>query len=63
MPKRSSPQSVPSFSSLPDWVTLDEAKASLRIGRVALNNLLKRGEIKSRRFGRRIRIPKEALRP
>lgn len=63
MPKRSSPKHIPSFDTLHDWATLDEAKALLRVGRVALTNLLKRGEIPSRRFGRRIRIPKEALRP
>ena len=63
MPKRSSPQHIPSIDAQHEWLTLDEAKAVLRIGRVALTNLLKRGEIPSRRFGRRIRMPKEVLRP
>ena len=63
MPKRSYPKSIPSFDTLSDWATLDEAKAILRIGGVELTNLLKHGEDPSRRFDRRIRIPKEALRP
>ncbi len=51
------------FESLPDWMTPDEARKFLRIGRSTLYERLRNGEIISRRFGRQFRIAKEALRP
>ncbi len=65
MAKRRSPQSksIPFNDAPHEWCTVDEAKAILRIGRVALNNLLKRGDLPFRQVGRRRRIPRQALRP
>ena len=64
MPKhRSSKPSPLRYNDLPDWVSLLGAKAYLRLGRAALTNRLKSGEIPFRSFGRKIRIPKESLRP
>ena len=63
MPKRSSPKSIPSIDAQHAWLTLNEAQAALRVGRKALNNMMRRGEVPFRQFGRRRRIPREALQP
>ena len=51
------------FDNLPDWLTPQEARSFLRLGKSTLYEKLRSGEIPSRRFGRQFRIAKEALRP
>ena len=51
------------FDQLPDWLTPQEARSFLRLGKSTLYEKLRSGEIPSRRFGRQFRIAKEALRP
>ena len=63
MKKTSSVKQPVKFDALPDWMTPDEARKFLRIGRSTLYERLRIGEINSRRFGRQFRIAKEALRP
>lgn len=63
MKKSSSDKSPIHFDALPDWMTPDEARKFLRIGRSTLYEQLRRGEINFRRFGRQYRIARESLRP
>lgn len=64
MKKSSSAKSpIKHFEELPDWMTPNEARKFLRIGRSTLYERLRTGEIGSRRFGRQFRITKESLRP
>ena len=51
------------FDQLPDWLTPQEARSFLRLGKSTLYEKLHSGEIPSRRFGRQFRIAKETLRP
>ena len=51
------------FDQLPDWLTPQEARSFLRLGKSTLYEKLRTGEIPSRRFGRQFRIAKDALRP
>jgi excisionase family DNA binding protein len=51
----------PRFEDLPEMVTVDEMGAFLRISRNAAYDLVKSGAIRSAKFGRLIRIPKQAL--
>lgn len=51
------------FEALADWVTPEEGRRFLRLGKTSMYEKLRSGEIPSRRFGRLVRIPKEALRP
>lgn len=51
------------FEELPDWLTPEEARSFLRLGKSTLYERLRSGEIPSRRFGRQFRIAKEAIRP
>lgn len=51
------------IDKLPDWMTPEEARAFLRLGKSTMYDRLRSGEIPSRRFGRQYRIAKEALRP
>lgn len=51
------------FDQLPDWLTPQEVRSFLRLGKSTLYERLRSGEIPSRRFGRQFRIAKEALRP
>ena len=53
--------SVPTFDSLPDLCTPEEAGAFLRISRNTTYDLLKSGALPSIHFGRLIRIKKAAL--
>jgi excisionase family DNA binding protein len=53
----------PHFNSLPDWLTPQDARQYLRLSKSALYDKIRSGAIKSRKFGRLYRIPKEALRP
>ncbi|MDC8451064.1 MAG: helix-turn-helix domain-containing protein [Nitrospira sp.] len=52
-----------SLDELPDWLTPEEARSFLRLGKSTLYERLRNGEIHARRFGRQWRIPKELLRP
>lgn len=52
-----------SIDQLPDWMTPEEARAFLRLGKSTLYDRLRSGEIPARRFGRQWRIAKESLRP
>lgn len=51
----------PRFDDLPEMVLVEEAAAFLRIGRNAAYELVKSGALRSKRYGRLIRIPKQAL--
>ena len=51
----------PRFDDLPEMVMVEEAAAFLRIGRNSAYELVKSGALRSVRFGRLIRIPKQAL--
>ena len=49
------------FGELPEYLTPDEVRQYLGIGRGTCYDLLRRGDIPSVRFGRLIRVPKIAL--
>ncbi len=49
------------FHQLPDWLTVEELARYLRIGRSCAYELVRSGEIPSRRFGRLIRINRASL--
>lgn len=49
------------FAELPEYLSPDEFRAYIGIGRSAVYALLREGEITHVRFGRTIRIPKSAL--
>lgn len=51
------------FDELPDWLTPREARVLLRVSRTSLYSMIRDGSLPHRRFGRLIRLPKEALRP
>lgn len=51
----------PRFDDLPEMVTVEEMGAFLRLSRNAAYDLVKSGAIRSIKFGRLIRIPKQAL--
>jgi excisionase family DNA binding protein len=51
----------PRFEDLPEMVTVEEMGAFLRLSRNAAYELVKSGAIRSAKFGRLIRIPKQAL--
>jgi excisionase family DNA binding protein len=51
----------PRFDDLPEMVTVEEMGAFLRISRNTAYELVKSGAIRSAKFGRKIRIPKQAL--
>lgn len=51
------------FDDLPDILTVDEAAAFLRLGRSSVYDAIRTGEIKAVRIGRRILIPRSALKP
>jgi excisionase family DNA binding protein len=55
------PNTRPRLDEFPDWLTIDEARAVLNIGRSSIYELVRSGTIPSRRFGRLIRIPRKAL--
>ena len=50
-----------SFSNYPDVVTPKEIQDMLRIGRNAVYELLKSGEIKSLRIGKKYIVPKSSV--
>jgi excisionase family DNA binding protein len=49
------------LAGLPEVLTVREAAAVLRVGRNQLYQAVGRGELRSVRIGRSIRIPKQAL--
>lgn len=51
------------FPDLPDWVPPSQTAQYLRSGLVTVYDMCRTGKLPCRRFGRLIRIPKEALRP
>jgi excisionase family DNA binding protein len=51
----------PSLASLPDVLTVDEARQVLRLGRNAIYQAIHRQEIPSIRIGRRLLIPKREI--
>lgn len=53
----------PSFDSLPDWLSPEEARQFLGIGRATVYELIRSHQLPSRKFGRQIRVPKAALAP
>lgn len=53
----------PSFSELPDWCSPEEVRIFLGLGRATVYELIRSKKISARRFGRRIRVPKDSLRP
>ena len=66
--RRQPPQSAPvtrhtAFEDLPQFLTVDEFRVFVGIGRSTVYDLLRRGQLPHRRFGRVVRIPKNALRP
>jgi excisionase family DNA binding protein len=48
-------------AELPEFLTVEQFAVVAGIGRDLAYQLVKRGEVPSRRFGRLIRIPKSAL--
>jgi excisionase family DNA binding protein len=53
---------VTPYNDLPEYLTPDEFRAYVSLGRNTIYDLLRRKEIPFVRFGRAIRIPKTALR-
>lgn len=51
------------YHQLPDWITVEELARFLRIGRSCAYELVRSGEIPSRRFGRLIRVNRASLAP
>ena len=49
------------YEDLPEFLTPEECRRYLAISRNGIYDLLRRGDIPHRRFGRIIRIPKTAL--
>jgi excisionase family DNA binding protein len=49
------------WEMLPDYLTPEEARAYLNLGRTTLYDLVKRGKLPAVRFGKVLRIPREAL--
>jgi excisionase family DNA binding protein len=50
------------FEDLPDFLSVEEARAYLGLGRSTLYDLLRRGELPGVKFGRVIRIARSTLR-
>lgn len=63
MAKRQSLAKRPSFAELPDWLSPVEARGYLGVSRSSLYEMVRRGQIPAKRFGRLIRVPKSALHP
>jgi excisionase family DNA binding protein len=49
------------WEMLPDYLTPEEARAYLSLGRTTVYDLVRRGELAAVRFGKVLRIPREAL--
>lgn len=55
------PTTFTTLAEAPDFLTIEEAAALLRIGRTAAYEATRRGELVAIRIGRRLRVPKAAL--
>ena len=51
------------YQNLPEWVAPVDVSGYLGLGRSTVYELIRSGELPSRRFGRRLFVLKEALRP
>ena len=51
------------FEALPQFLSVEEFRAFVGIGRSTVYDLLRRNELPCVRFGRVVRIPRDALRP
>lgn len=51
------------FDELPDWLSPAEVCAYLKLSRNTVYELIRTGEIISRKFGRMVRVPKTSLQP
>jgi len=49
------------FEDLPEWLTPDETRTYLGLGRSTMYDLIRRNEVPYKKFGRIIRIPRTAL--
>ena len=49
------------FADWPELLSVDEVAAVTNVGRNAIYDLIKRGEIKAVKFGRLLRVPKASL--
>lgn len=49
------------YENLPEFLTVDECRAYLALSRSAIYDMLRRGVIPHRRFGRILRIHRSAL--
>jgi len=58
-PKEAAPRLE--YDQLPDWITVEELSRYLRIGLSCAYELVRSGEIPSRRFGRLIRVNRASL--
>jgi excisionase family DNA binding protein len=59
--KESEVTEVMSLDEMPDVLKVEEMAKLLRIGRGIAYEMVRRNEIRSLRFGRAIRIPKQAV--
>ena len=51
------------FENLPDWLSPVQVCQYLKLGRSTVYELIRSGQIYSRKFGRLLRVPKSALHP
>ena len=49
------------YEELPEYLTPDEFRSYLDLGKTTVYDLIERGQLPFKRFGRRIFIPKHAL--
>lgn len=49
------------FDELPEFLTMREAQAILRVGRSTIYELAHRGELRTVRLGRRLLVPRAAI--
>lgn len=49
------------YTELPEYLTPDEFRSYLDLGKTTVYDLIERGQLPCKRFGRRIFIPKHAL--
>ena len=60
--RRTSDAAHASLDDYPEMLDVDEVAAILRIGRFAVYDAVKRGQIPGIKIGRALRIPREQLR-
>lgn len=54
-------QTQTTYDALPLFLTVPQAAAVLGVGRNTAYNMVRRGQLRSVRVGRQIRVPKDAL--